>query len=105
MGNLEEIKKRFSRNSLPVRLGCIASNLARMGSFARMKNNRDVIEDLVEESKFFIEWTVPKASSNIQEKLIDLQLKLALLKYNKKAEIIKLAESWSGKLIKLSGLS
>ena len=74
MGNLEQVKKRFLKNSRPVMLGCIASNLARLGSFAKMKNNREVIEDLLEESKFFIEWTAPKLSLDIQERLIDLRL-------------------------------
>ncbi len=104
MNNLKQIKKRFLKSRLPVRLGCIASDLARISSFAKMQNNRRVIEDLIKESKFFIEWSAPKAPLNIQEELVNLQIKLALLKGAGRTEIIKLAERWSNKILKLSGL-
>ncbi len=105
MGNLEEIKKRFLENNLSVRLGCIASDLARISSFIKMRNNQRVVNDLIEQSKFFIEWTAPKVSLDIQEQLVNLQIKLALLKGSKETEIAKLADNWSGKILKLSGLT
>jgi hypothetical protein len=49
MQNLEEIKKRFLKNNLSMRLGCIASNLARLESFSKMPNNKKAIEDLIED--------------------------------------------------------
>lgn len=105
MGNLEEIKKRFLKNSLSVRLGCIASDLARISSFISIRNSQQVVNDIIEESKFFIEWTAPNASLDIQEQLVNLQVKLALLKGSKKTEIAKLTENWSNKILKLSGLA
>jgi hypothetical protein len=102
MQNLEEIKKRFLKNNLSVRLGCIASNLARLESFSKMPNNQKAIKDLIEESKFFIEWVAPKASLEIQEKLIDIQRELALCPSKKNA--INSAGKWAEKIIKLSGL-
>ncbi len=105
MQNLEEIKSCFLKNNLHLRLGCIASDLARLKSFSQMPNNQKVIKDLIEESKFFIEWTVPKASLDIQQELVSLQIQLALLNYSfKRKEVIKLADNWSNRILKLSGL-
>jgi len=105
MSNLEAIKKRFLKDDLAKRLGGIASNLARLKSFSRMSNNKKAINDLIEESKFFIEWTAPEASLDIQEKLVNIQLKLALCSLtNKQKEIAGSADKWAQKLLKLSGL-
>ena len=105
MRNLEEIKKRFLKNNLAMRLGCIASNLARLESFSKMPNNQKVINDLIEESKFFIEWTTPMASLDIQQELVDIQLQLALCQYTvKQKEIINSADKWTERILKLSGL-
>ncbi len=106
MQNLEEIKKRFLKNNLSVRLGCIASDLARINSFLQMPCSQKVIRDLIEESKFFIEWTTPKLPLDLQEELIKLQIQLALLTYSwNRGEIAKLSDRWSKKILKLSGLA
>ncbi len=102
MQNLEEIKRRFLKDNLSVQLGGIASNLARVESFSRMPNNKKVLNDLIEESKFFIEWVTPKASLDVQQELINIQLQLAL--YPLKKEIVNSAGKWAEKLINLSGL-
>jgi hypothetical protein len=105
MQNLEEIKRRFLKNNLSVRLGCIASDLARLKSFSQMSNNQRAIRDLIEESKFFIEWTAPKTSLDVQKELVDLQIQLALLNYSlKRKEIAGFSDKWSNRLLKLSGL-
>ncbi len=105
MSNLEAIKKRFLKDGLSKRLGGIASNLARLKSFSQMPNNKKVINDLIEESKFFIEWTAPETSLDIQEELVNIQLKLALCSLsNKQKEIAGSAGKWAEKILKLSGL-
>ena len=103
MQNLEEIRRRFMKDDLSVQLGGIASNLARLESFSRMPNNKKVLKDLVEESKFFIEWAAPKASLDVQEELVNIQLQLAL--YPEKSDVINYVGKWADKLIRLSGLS
>ena len=102
MHNLEEIKRRFLKDDFCVQLGGIASNLARLESFSHMPNNKKILNDLIEESKFFIEWVTPKASVDVQEELLKIQLQLAL--YPVKKEVIKFAGVWAQRLIKLSGL-
>jgi hypothetical protein len=105
MQNLEEIRKRFLKNNLKTQLGCIASDLARLESFSKMPNNQKVIRDLIEESKFFIEWIAPKVSLGVQEELVKLQIQLALRSYSlKRKEITKSADKWSKKILKLSRL-
>lgn len=105
MHNLEVIKRRFLKEDLAARLGGIASNLARLYSFSRMPNNKKVIKDLIEESKFFIEWTAPQSSLDIQEELVKLQVQLALWEYSKKTKgIVKYADKSAKKILKLSGL-
>lgn len=105
MQNSKEIKSHFLKNNLSIRLGCIASDLARLKSFSQMPNNQKAIKDLIEESKFFIEWTAPNASSNIQEELVKLQIELSLLNYSlRREEITNLANKWSKKILELSGL-
>jgi len=105
MRHLEEIKRRFLKNDLSVRLGCIASNLARLESFSKMPNNQRVVNDLIEESKFFIEWTTPEVNLDIQVELVNTQIQLALWNYFKdQKQISKDAGKLSKKILKLSGL-
>lgn len=105
MQNSEEIKKRFLKSNLFTRLGCIASNLGRIESFSKMPNNQKVINDLIEESKFFIEWTTPELNLDIQVELVNTQLKLALWNYlRNQKQISKDAGRLSEKILKLSGL-
>ena len=104
MQHIEKIKHRFLKNNLANCLGCIAANLARVKSFSGVANNEKAVNDLIEESKFFIEWTAPRASLEIQEVLVNLQIQLAMWRYSRENEIIKLAQIWSNKILKLSGL-
>lgn len=105
MQNSEEIKKRFLKSNLSIRLGCIASNLARIESFSKMPNNQKVINDLIKESKFFIEWTTPEVNLDIQVELVNTQIQLALWNYLKnQKQISKDAGRLSEKILKLSGL-
>ena len=68
------IRERCLRDQLSVRLGGVAPNLARIRSFSDHPDHRDVVESLLEESKFFIEWTVPDAELDVQTVFVELQL-------------------------------
>lgn len=50
-------KERFLRDSLPVRLGGIAADLARVSSCAQHEGSNDTVAMMLEESQWFIEWT------------------------------------------------
>jgi hypothetical protein len=101
------------KEPLSRRLGHLASDLARIASFLDNSMNKKAVESILEESKFFIEWTAPDAPAPVQAFLSEMQSKLALCHYHilirkeYPAEIRSLkknAKGWSLKLLELSGL-
>jgi hypothetical protein len=108
------IRERYMRDSVPIRLGGLAANLARIRSFAAEDANREVVEGLVDESKFFIEWTAPEVELGAAADLVKLQIKLARWQrswgsiWDDPAERRKVAEesdAWAQRILQLSGLS
>jgi len=113
MRDLTAIRERYLRDALPVRLGGLAANLARIKSFSDHPNHCDVIESLLNESKFFIEWTVPDAELDTQAALVGLQLQLARWQRAwadiwadpvQRATVAEQAGAWSERVLKMSGL-
>ena len=113
MKNLDQIKERYLKESFNMRLGHLASDLVRISSFLESNINVNIIKDLLEESKFFIEWTAKDAPFQIQALLSEMQLKLALshlhlLRHGKDFKEIeslkKTAKTWGDQLIEYSGL-
>jgi len=113
MSNLDEIKKRYLREPFNRRLGHLASDLMRIAGFLDNVKNRKAVMDILEESKFFIEWAAPDAPLHIQELFSDMQSRLALwhrhllmMREDPKeiAELTKSARHWSLRLVQLSGL-
>ena len=111
--NLEEIRTRYLRDSLPVRLGGISADLARIASFAPLEDNWKVVQSLLEESKFFIEWTASEASLEEKSFLVELQVQLALwhrdwaeihTNSNEREKLSQQASLWSQKVLEMSGL-
>lgn len=66
------------RDPLPVRLGGLAANLARVSSISNSAVNFEAAFGLLEESKHFIEWTAAESQIDTAVELVDLQIKLAL---------------------------
>ena len=113
MKNLNDIKTRFLKDPFNIKIGNLAAGLARLSSFSKNPKNREAVRDILEESKFFIEWIAPGAPLEVQTLLSEIQPKLALwqfhLVHEKKDpeemnELRKMAKSWSAHLIKSSGL-
>lgn len=113
MNNLEERKERYLRDTLPMRLGGLAANLARMSSFAKNPANLTAVKGLIEESKYFIEWTAGEALSETAAELVELQIKLALCQRNldrdwldeeKRLQLGQKAKTWSNAVLQNSGL-
>ena len=71
------IRERYMRDGLPVRLGGLAANLSRIKSFASREGNREAVESLIDESKYFIEWTAAEAEVDTAAELVELQVQLA----------------------------
>ncbi len=113
MKNRIVIKERYLRDKLPVRLGGLAANLARIRSFSSNAENYDVIESLLDESKFFIEWTAAEMDVDRAAELVDLQIQLALWQislariWEDASQRVKIAEQsrlWSERVLDMTGL-
>lgn len=113
MRDWEKLKLRYLRDDVPVRLGGIAANLARVRSFSTNQGQDQFVEMMIDESKHFIEWTTLDAESEIQSELVDLQIQLAVWKQNwtliwndlgQRSAVAGLAGKWSDRILDLSGL-
>ncbi len=113
MKNQDAIRERYLRDQLPIRLGGLAANLSRIKSFAKNEANREAVFGLIEESKFFIEWTAADLELEKAVELIELQIQLALWQRNwtniwndaeQRLKVAEQAKSWSEKVLAMSGL-
>jgi hypothetical protein len=113
MKDWNAIQKRYLRDALPTRLGGIASNLSRVKSFAARDANREAVAGLLEESKFFIEWTAGEAEIDTAAELVELQVQLALWGcawdeiWRDSAQrqlLASTSDKWSQRVLALSGL-
>ena len=105
----EAIRVRYLRDPLPIRLGGLAADLARIASFAANPKNRDAVASLLEESKYFAEWTAPDAPPDIQAVLAEVQISLALWQRRWLAGcpeplMREHVQRWSNQLLEQSGL-
>jgi len=107
------IKNRYLRDSIPIRLGGLAANLSRIKSFSNHPGHQDIIESLLEESKYFIEWTSSDISLEDQAMLAELQIQLALWQWQwkkiwddptQRTAVAEKAHNWSKIVLKMSGL-
>jgi len=78
MKDFAKTRERYLRDPLPVRLGGLAADLARIGSTAKNSSNARVVEVLLEEARRFIEWTAAEVEPEAASHLVDLQLILTL---------------------------
>ena len=113
MKDWSEIRARYLRDSVPVRLGGLATNLGRIRSFAGHEASREAVASLMDESKQFIEWTAAQMQIEVAAELVELQVQLARWQanwneiWNDPIQRRLLAESskqWSNRLLALSGL-
>jgi len=107
------IRERYLSDDLPIRLGGLAANLSRIKSFVSHDANREAVDSLIEESKFFIEWTATAADIDVAAELVEWQIQLARWQRNWSAiwddpelrrEVAEQSSTWSKRLLALSGL-
>jgi len=113
MKNQAAIQERYMRDPLPIRLGGLAADLARIQSFSDHPGNRDVVVTVVEESRFFIEWAAPEAELEKQVALVELQRQLTRWQHSwphiwadpaRRAAVAEQAGVWSERVLGMSGL-
>lgn len=107
------IRERYLRDKLSTRLGGLAANLARVKSFSDNPDHCEVVESLLEESKFFIEWTAADAGVNTAAELVELQIQLARWQRSwsdiwadtvQRMKVAEQAHYWSKRVLDMSGL-
>ena len=110
---MEQIKNRYNREELPTRLGNLASNMARIASVSKNPDNWKIVDSLMEESKFFIEWNIKDATYEQLILLSQIQRQLAFWQsiweqiYTNEIEcetIRNYAQKWSMELLQKAGL-
>jgi hypothetical protein len=110
---LEARKERYLRDPLPMRLGNLASNLARIRSIATQTALGEATKRVVRESKHFVEWAGKDAELEVQIELVELQRQLARWQFKwdeiwndqeKRNSIAEQAGIWSEKILDRSGL-
>jgi hypothetical protein len=113
MINWEQKQERFLRQPLPVRLGSIAADLARVTSLARREPVPSALNTMLEESLRFIEWTAASTEPEVAAELVDIQLQIALWrrawpeaqKHRAQRTLLSVqAKKWSDQILGYSGL-
>ena len=113
MKDFASTKARYLRDAVPVRLGGLAADLARIGSTSVNPANGRVVEVLIEEARRFIEWTAEELDADTAGELVDLQLALTLWLHVwrnaqshavERALLAHQALCWSDRVLVLSGL-
>src|SRR5262245_45139486 len=110
---LDARKERYMRDPLPVRLGNLASNLARIRSIATQPDLGEAATRVIRESNQFVEWAGKDAALQVQIELVEMQRQLARwqLKWReiwddveRRASLAVQAGAWSEKILESSGL-
>ena len=106
----ERIRQRYLRDPLPIRLGGLAADLARIASCADEPRDQEALISLLEEGKWFAEWAAADASPDVQAALSEVQLLLAIwhrrgLAGQPELSMKGQARYWADQLLELSGLA
>ncbi len=113
MKNLEKRRSRYLQEPPPMRLGGLAANLGRIASFSKYADHLDVVDSIIQESKWFIEWTAAEIDIQQAAELVKLQVQLALWQLHSKnrwdeeswrLELAAHSKQWSDRLLEMSGL-
>lgn len=113
MRDYTRTRTRYLRDPLPIRLGGLASNLARIKSSSLSLENREMTLSVLDESKHFIEWTAAETDVDTAAELVELQLQLVRWQRTwatiwpdpiKRQEISETAKRWSDRVLEMSGL-
>jgi hypothetical protein len=113
MENLLRIKERYMRDDLPRRLGGLAANLARISSSARHSGGAESVARMLEESRYFIEWTAAETEPEVAAELVDIQMMLSLWRsawpeaqhnHLQRTLLSFSAKKWADRVLQYSGL-
>ncbi|MEW6367173.1 MAG: hypothetical protein AB1714_21290 [Acidobacteriota bacterium] len=78
MRDLDRMRERFMRDPLPRRLGGLSASLARIASCARRETGAESALQMMDECRYYIEWSAADADPDLAAELVDIQVELAL---------------------------
>ncbi len=67
MKNLKDIRERFIRDTSPIRMGNLASDLLRLSKWIQARHNDEAIVDLMREIALLMEWSGDLASQELAD--------------------------------------
>ena len=106
-------RERFLRDPLPRRLGALAASLARVSSSARRETGAQATEEMMNECRYFIEWTAAETTPEVASELVDVQVALAMWRrvwnesqhtQSQRTLLSFQAKKWSDQVLDWSGL-
>lgn len=113
IANREKLRERYLRDPLPRRLGGLAATFGRISSSARESSDPMTVARLLEEAKYFIEWTAAEAEPEIAAELVSMQTLINLWlrawemtsQFKEQRTLLSAeAKQWSDRVIDFSGL-
>ncbi len=108
-----EIRERYLQDTVPIRLGGVGADLARIVSFSKNPKSAPVIETMLEESRYFIEWTAPELPIDDAARLVEIQRELTRWRWDwaqvqnddeERRRLAEQAQIWSDEVLVMSGL-
>jgi hypothetical protein len=107
------LRERYLRDDVPIRLGGLAANLARIESFSSNPGNGEAVAGMIAESALFIDWTAGDVVPSQQVELAALQR--TLVKWHRawqalwpdasrRGALAAEAGEWSRRVLAMSGL-
>lgn len=114
MTNMEKLRDRFLRDPLPRRLGGLAATFGRISSSARKSTDPEIVSNLLDEAKHFIEWTAADMEPDTAAELVRIQTMISIWQrawkeasQNSQQRLLLSvqAKDWSDKAIDFSGLA
>ena len=113
MTDVEKRRERFLRDPLPRRLGGLAATLGRVSSSARNSSDPALVAELLDEARYFIEWTAADTDPDIAAELVSMQTLLTLWRkawmqasqnIEQRTLLSVQAKNWSDRALDFSGL-
>lgn len=113
MRNWNALRNRFLQDRFAIQLGNIAANLGRLDSYLTDPISEEIVTSILDETKYFVSWTILNATLHeqlelavLQQRLIQWQLTLPDFWQDSPRRIAtgREARRWSDQLLTMSGL-
>ncbi len=113
MKKIDKLRSRYLKDSISVRLGGLAANLARVASFSKNDAHHKAVSATLQESKWFIEWTAAELNTENIAELVKLQIQMAIWEIQShskwqnhlwRSELAAKSKQWSNRILQMSGL-